>query len=95
VYRGKKSAWFAHTLIGVTNTRLVGTLGGHDVVPDVVNRTNLAFGVGGGVDLQLNHLLALRAIEADYVPNLLSSKWEKHLRVSTGVVFTLGYKQAR
>jgi hypothetical protein len=95
VYRGQKSAWFAHTLIGVTNTRLVGTLGGRDVVPDVVNRTNLAFGVGGGVDFHLNHLLAVRAIEADYVPNLLSSQWEKHFRVSTGVVFTLGYKQAR
>jgi len=95
IRRSSKSAAFAHALIGVTNTRLVGTLGGMDVIPDIANRTNLAFGVGGGLDFHLTQLLALRAIQADYIPTRLSGSWESHFRASTGIVFTFDYRKAR
>jgi len=95
IRRSRKSAAFAHALIGVTNTRLVGTIGGVDVVPDIANRTNLAFGVGGGLDFHLTRLLALRAIQADYIPTRLSGSWESDFRASTGVVFTFDYKNVR
>jgi hypothetical protein len=95
VRRSRKSAVFAHTLIGVTNTRLVGRLGGIDVVPDLANRTSLAFGVGGGIDIHLTSLLAIRAFQADYIPTRLSGTWESQFRASSGVVFTFDYKQTR
>ncbi len=95
IRRSRKSAAFAHALIGVTNTRLVGTIGGVDVIPDIANRTNLAFGVGGGVDFHLTHLLALRAIQADYIPTRLSGSWESDFRATTGIVFTFDYRNAR
>jgi hypothetical protein len=95
IRRSRKSAAFAHALIGVTNTRLVGTIGGVDVTPDITNSTNLAFGVGGGLDFQLTHLLALRAIQADYIPTRLSGSWESDFRASTGIVFTFDYRKGQ
>jgi opacity protein-like surface antigen len=95
VRRSKRSAVFAHALIGVTSTRLVGTIGGVDVIPDIANRTNLAFGVGGGVDFPLTHLFTLRAIQADYIPTRLSGSWESDFRAATGIVFTFDYRKAR
>ena len=92
VRRSEKSAIFAHTLFGLSNTRLVESLGGSDVVPDVASRTNLAFGVGGGFDIHLTQLLTVRAVQADFVPTRLAGNWENQFRVSTGVVFTFSYQ---
>jgi hypothetical protein len=92
VRRSDKTALFAHTLFGLSNTRLVESLGGSDIVPDVASRTNLAFGVGGGFDIHLTRLLAVRAVQADYVPTRLAGTWENQFRVSTGVVFTFNYQ---
>jgi hypothetical protein len=90
-----KSTLFAHTLIGVTNTRLVASIGGHDIVPDLVNQTSLAFGLGGGVDFHVTRLVTIRAFEADYIPTRISGSWESHFRASTGVVATFGWRGAQ
>lgn len=91
VLRSDKLAPFAHALIGITNTRLVETIGGSDVVPDVARRTNLALGVGGGLDIPWTRLITVRAFQADYIPTRLSGTWENHFRLSTGLVFSFGY----
>ncbi len=92
VRRSGTSTAFAHALIGVTNTRLVSSIGGSDIIPDVARRTNLAFGVGGGVDFYWTHLLTVRAVQADYIPARLSGTWENNFRLSSGLVFTFRYK---
>jgi len=92
IRRSEKVAPFAHALIGITNTRLVSSLGGVDIVPDVARRTNLAFGVGGGFDIHWTRLLAIRLVQADYIPTRLAGSWENQFRVSSGIVFTFGYQ---
>lgn len=93
VWRSEKAAAFAHSLIGMTNARLVSTIGGSDIIPDVVNHTSLAFGLGGGIDVHLTRMFALRAVEADYIPTRISGTWENHFRVSSGLVWTFGYRK--
>ena len=92
---GKAAAMFADTLIGVTNSRLVSRIGGSDIVPDVVNHTYLAFGVGGGLDLHISHMFSIRAMQADYIPTRIAGNWENHFRASSGVLWTFDYRQPR
>lgn len=93
VWRSEKAAAFAHTLVGMTNARLVSMIGGSDIIPDVVNHTSLAFGFGGGVDVHMTRMFAIRAVEADYIPTRISGTWENHFRVSSGLVWTFGYRK--
>jgi hypothetical protein len=74
---------------------LVSRIGGSDIVPDMVNHTSLAFGLGGGVDIRLSRMFALRAVEADYIPTRISGTWENHFRMSSGVVWTFGHGEMR
>lgn len=90
VWRSGKAAPFGHTLIGVTNARLVSRIGGYDIVPDVVNHTSLAFALGGGIDIRLSRMFALRAVQGDYIPTRISGTWVNHFRVSSGVVWIFG-----
>ena len=94
VLRSGRTAPFAHTLVGLTNTRLVSMLGGYDVVPDVAARTNLAFGAGGGLDVRWTRLITVRVVAADYVPTRIGGNWENHFRTSSGVVFTWNYRDS-
>jgi hypothetical protein len=62
----------------------------------------VAMAIGGGVDIRLNHRLALRPIELDYVPTNFSpfnvaglgsvntAHWQQNLRYSAGVDFRFG-----
>jgi len=75
---------------GVTSTKFAST------------QNAAALLVGGGIDIRLNHLIALRPIELDYVPtnfspfnvpglgHVNSTKWQHNLRYSTGLVFRMG-----
>ena len=89
--RTRKANGFAHALVGVTNTRLVETDSFGTI--DLVRRTNLALGFGGGLDANLKPRLAIRILQADYVPTRLAGKWENDFRVSVGVVFRFQYTE--
>lgn len=90
VLRSRRTSAFAHTLFGLTNTRLVERIGGYDVVPDLVARTNLAFGVGGGLDTRITRNFDYRLCEIDYIPTRLAGTWTNHVRISSGVVYRFG-----
>ena len=61
-----------------------------------------ALAVGGGIDIRLNHRIAIRPIELDYVPTNFSpfnvaglgsrndANWQQNLRYSAGVDFRFG-----
>jgi opacity protein-like surface antigen len=89
--RTAKANGFAHALVGVTNTRLVETDAFGTI--DLVRKTNLALGFGGGVDLNLTPRLAVRVVQADYIPTRLDGKWQSDFRVSVGVVFRFKYAE--
>jgi opacity protein-like surface antigen len=91
--RTRKGIGFAHALVGVTNTRLVETDSFGSV--DLVRRTNLALGFGGGLDVNLNPRVAIRILQGDYVPTRLAGKWQNDFRVSVGVVFRFQYTEGR
>ena len=94
VLRSRTSAPFVHTLVGLTNTRLVSSVNhAYGSYYDEARRTNLAFGLGGGYDMRVTPLITVRAIQADYVPSRLSGTWQNHFRASAGIVFTWGNKQ--
>ena len=95
VWRSGKISAFSHGLVGMTNARLVSRIGGSDIVPDLVNQTSLAFGLGGGLDVHLTRMFSLRAVQADYIPTRISGTWENHFRVSSGVIWTFDYTQKR
>jgi hypothetical protein len=92
IHRRKENV-FAHALVGVTNTRLVETDSFGSV--DLVRRTNLALGFGGGLDVNLSPRLAIRILQADYVPTRLAGKWQNDFRVGIGVVFRFRYTEGR
>lgn len=94
VWRSGKTAVFGDTLVGLTNARLVSRLGASDIVPDLINHTSLAFGVGGGIDFKMSRMFAIRAVQADYIPTRISGSWEHHFRMSAGVNWTFGHKQS-
>lgn len=59
--------------------------------------TGLAFGFGGGVDLNVRGHFAVRVIQADYLPTHHSNfgfdsigRWNHNFRFQTGVVFSFG-----
>jgi len=62
---------------------------------DVVRRTNLALGFGGGLDVNLSPHLAIRVLQADYVPTRLGGKWQNDFRVSMSCSFQFGYTENR
>lgn len=95
VWHSGKASVFGDALIGMTNARLVSRIGGSDIVPDLVNHTSLAFGLGGGVDFQVSRMFAVRAVQADYIPTRISGNWENHFRMSSGIVWTFGYAGKR
>ncbi len=91
--RTRKANGFVHALVGVTNTRLVETDSFGTI--DLVRRTNLALGFGGGIDVNLTPRVGIRLCQADYVPTRLEGKWQSGFRVSVGVVFRFGYAGSR
>jgi hypothetical protein len=95
VLRRPKVSAFAHTLFGFTNTHLggCGFFGGCTAHRD--NRTNLALGFGGGVDLNWRRRFAVRLVQADYIPARLAGQWQNNFRISTGIVFRFAYTEAR
>ncbi len=89
-YREGRMTLFAHFLIGDARagTRAFGLS---------TSDNALAAAVGGGVDLNLNDWLAIRAVQADYVmtrfrafPEDFGPERQNNARFSFGLVFRLG-----
>ena len=87
-YRTKHVTAFGHYLIGTASRKV-----GYDNVPSV-NTTELAMGVGGGLDVNIGKHFAIRAVQFDYVPihsgvplNTGGGNWFRNFRYQGGVVF--------
>ncbi len=81
-YSGRSGAatGFAHVLVGGARIRIENT-----------SATKLALAVGGGVDVNVSDNIAIRAVQADYLPiRSFFDGWTHNLRLQTGVVIKLG-----
>ena len=81
--RGKDLTGFVHGLIGGATVR--GTVGGRAQSAD-----GFAMGFGGGVDANVNENIAIRIIQADYIPTRIGGSWGHSFRLGAGVVIKIG-----
>jgi len=88
-FRRRRATAFANVLVGVNNTRLQAQAG--TLYEDVVRQNDLAVGFGGGLDVTWTRRVAIRAIQAEYVPTRRSGSWENQYRLNTGVVFRFDF----
>lgn len=80
---------FLHALVGGTHTRLSShTVDGFTFPAS--SETDLALGLGSGMDVRLNRRFALRAFQLDFIPAQPDGFWLYHVRVQTGIVFKFG-----
>jgi opacity protein-like surface antigen len=78
---------FGHVLFGVmrNNVTSFGAIGRTSV-----RDSAFALAVGGGLDLKVNKLVAVRLFQADYVLTTFDNETQNNIRASTGVVFRFG-----
>lgn len=83
---------YAHALVGVARTNLdAGSIStGVGTISTSINDSGFALVVGGGVDLNINELVAFRLFQADYVLTRLNNNSQNNFRASTGLVLKLG-----
>jgi opacity protein-like surface antigen len=68
---------------------------GSSVIPNR-QETGFAMTAGGGLEVEVNRHVSLRALQVEYFSTLLDNlrlegdKWQINLRVSAGVIFTFG-----
>ena len=82
---------FAHALAGVGHSRrkLVCRIGVTEITRTEYkdyNDTGAAVVVGGGLDVRIYKMIAVRAFQLDYNPLFFKSNNENRLRFSTGIV---------
>jgi hypothetical protein len=88
---------FGHALLGFTRMSLSELNGytwdagvyGPVQTPNYINlvhRTNLAFGAGGGIERNWKKHFAFRLLQVDYIPTRLDKKWQSQLRLGTGMI---------
>lgn len=63
-----------------------GLVGGVHVGGGGASGTSLAFGFGGGIDIHVNHFVAFRPIQIDYIHSHFNSYGQDNLRLSIGLV---------
>jgi len=89
-YRGNKRITpFTRVLVGVSNIKARVTDFDQSVE---FSDTNFSYGVGGGLDIRVTKLIAVRAIQADYIHTKFFSEGQHNGRLSFGVVFRFGNK---
>jgi len=86
---GSKATPFVHALVGGvrSKTHLTGF--------GASRETDFAMGFGGGLDVKVHKMIAIRAFQADYLPTRVDDlvgdkKWVHHFRAQAGVVFNFG-----
>jgi opacity protein-like surface antigen len=81
--RGHRVEGFAHALVGGVRRK----------VEDIATDTDLALGLGGGLDIKATNHFAVRLVQLDYLPfrdrNFFTGdkEWRHNLRVSAGATF--------
>ncbi len=73
--RWSPATLFAHALIGANTLHVSGA-----------STNGFAWGVGGGVDYNVNRRVAIRLIQADYLRTRVSNAWFNDARIGVGVV---------
>ena len=73
---------FGHVLFGAARTS----------VDTFDSETDFAMAVGGGLDINASKEIAVRIVQADYVPIFASGDTANNFRISFGVVFRFGPK---
>jgi opacity protein-like surface antigen len=78
---------YAHVLLGVmrNNVSSFTPLGRISV-----NDSAFALAVGGGLDLKVNKLVAIRLFQGDYILTRFDGETQNNIRASTGVVLRFG-----
>jgi opacity protein-like surface antigen len=80
---------FAHVLFGVTRVSLTQfPIGGRTTIRD----SAFTLAVGGGADLKLTDVVAIRLFQTDYVLTRFDDTTQNNFRASTGVVLRFGEK---
>ncbi len=87
--RRKRVMPFAHTLVGASTlkTELTG-FGQRFLFSD----TGFALVLGGGLDIEINDRVAIRAIQLDYLRTNFFNETQNKGRIAFGVVFRFGKK---
>lgn len=87
--RGAGATLFAHVLLGVVRNRLSSFSSSGTTFPARTS-TDFALAAGGGLDVKLSPLLALRAFQVDYIPvhqgGFINQDFAQNIRVQTGIV---------
>ncbi len=78
--RSDKATGFAHVLLGGASSRIEGTDTG----------SGFALALGGGVDVNVGKSVAIRVVQADYLPDRSFGSWTHNFRLQTGIVFKFG-----
>lgn len=73
--RWSQATLFGHALVGANTLRLSGA-----------STNGFAWGVGGGLDYNVNRRIAIRLIQADYLRTRVSNSWFNDARIGIGVV---------
>jgi hypothetical protein len=83
---------FVHGLVGAAIAEQ-GTQTFQDITLPAITRYGLVVAIGGGLDVSLNHLIAVR-LAGDWIPSRVNGAWTKdQKRVGLGIVFKLGRGQ--
>ncbi|MDQ3816773.1 MAG: outer membrane beta-barrel protein [Acidobacteriota bacterium] len=86
--KGKRIAPFVHALFGVSLFRgFTSSTTPSGRVFTFDDATSFAMAFGGGLDVRLNHRVAIRLFQADYAPTFFGSGRQDNVRLSVGIVF--------
>jgi len=90
------------TMTGGRMTAFAGPLAGFSRLSGRVPQTNFIMGFGGGLDIALTRRIAIRAFQADYIPEKTGNitfdneyvplNWRQNVRLESGIVFRFGRK---
>ena len=86
--RSERLTGFGHVLIGAVRSR--------DEIGVNTKRTGFVLGGGGGLDVNVNKRVAIRALQLDYLPSRirgdfdLKTIWLQNFRAQAGLVIQLG-----
>jgi opacity protein-like surface antigen len=73
--RWSHATLFGHALVGANTLHVSGA-----------STNGFAWGLGGGLDYNVSHRIAIRVIQADYLRTRLSNSWFNDARIGVGLV---------